>query len=109
MNDIEVFKLSAKACEHEVCEEHGEVFIRGSDGEWELWTPFTSDSQRWECEKKLLELLGSDAHIFMNQNTLSIWPVTPGFCEPIVMPYGFPIAKFPARALAELESRKVPK
>ena len=121
MTNLDVFKLSAAACGHpaEVAED-GAVWVhrinaRGFSGSGLIraggfiWNPFTDDSQRWECEKQLLKLLGLYAHIVMNQERLAIWPITPGFCETIVMPYGFPVEKFHATALAELERRKVPK
>ena len=110
MTKLDVFRLSAEACGHSVMDTPIECHIVwDEEGVTEEWNPYTNDSQRWECEKQLLKLLGRHAHIVMNQERLAIRPITPGFCETIVMPYGFPVEKFYATALAELESRKVPK
>ena len=111
MDDLEVFKLSAEACDLRDmrvidAEPPYITYWTGNPGNFEKhdWNPFTNDSQRWECQKKLLEapdatliLSGSaDAHEFYD-----------GQGEDY---RGFnlkcPVEEFFARALAELRKRE---
>ena len=103
MTDLDVFRLSAKACDREFTEQNGHLWLRVARYENETWHPFTDDSQRWECVKKLLvgheswmylESLGLHSYYFLDvkdENEIKI------ACS---------ADEFPARALAELESRK---
>ena len=113
MTDLDVFRLSAKACGHEffnieditspkcVSTWPHIVYININDMAIE-WNPFTDDSQRWECVKKLLET----GWVVMGNQECNYDQMPASFKR---MVYHCPPDEFPARALSELESRKVPK
>ena len=108
MSDIDVFRFSAKSCGHMVSPstEGDHVWIVNQGAGNYAWNPFTNDSQRWECVKKLLEndgtLVFSDVSI---PGEIHEW--YRGFMETSqVWHSDCPAEEFPARTLADLESRK---
>ena len=104
MTNLEVFQLSAKALGHELCidESHKCFYRDGTISSWFEWNPFTDDSQRWECVKKLLET----GWVVMGNQECNYDQMPASFKR---MVYHCTPDEFPARALAELESRKEPK
>ena len=111
MSDLEVFRLSALACGHieaKLCDGPHFVAIKRElpkgEYDWQEWNPFTNDSQRWECVKKLLEI--KDSWITLDSGELHVfdWVSNVKLIE-----YAGPADEFPARVLAELESRKADK
>ena len=106
MTDLEVFRLSAKACGNSIdakWPDSTRVYIFGSFREW---NPFTNDSQRWECVKKLLETgFNIDFTPYREMFKQSVFDN--GTIGTINI--DCPAEEFPARALAELESRKTTK
>ena len=107
MTDLDVFRLSAKACGYSVVDTPIECHIVWhEDGGTEEWNPFTDDSQRWECEKKLLEMGlcvhkndDDKQHYIAGRNVAGALGAWECYMD-------CPAAEMPARALAELESRK---
>ena len=114
MTDLEVFELSAMACGHlpaKLCSGPHYVAIKRElpkgDYDWTEWNPFTNDSQRWECVKKLLET-GYD--LSFSANVSYAQHMADGRCwhkeNDCIAQLACSADEFPARALAELESRK---
>ena len=106
MTDVEVSRLSALACGHTVDNDMHYYCPESFDGA-SHWSPFTNDSQRWECVKKLLET-GYD--LSFSANVSYAQHMADGRCwhkeNDCIAQLACSADEFPARALAELESRK---
>jgi len=101
MTDLEVFQLSAMACGYSPVMCFGAVW---TDAETipagRTWEPFTNASQRWECVKKLLEHKFAEIELCVNHNH--------SYTDVLVLiELHCSADEFPARALAELEARKM--
>lgn len=102
MSDLEVFRLSALACGAPnpriaagKCVFDGFVDMDGLA----TWNPFTNAEQRWECVTKLLQ---HGKIILLDSEDGGYLPDKMGRLPVCV---NCPAEEFPARALAELESR----
>ena len=112
MTDLEVFQLSAKAIGYDP-DPQQIVFNPQGLWSWNLdkreyfwWNPFTDASQRWECVKKLLE--GHESWMYLESLGLHSYNFLDSK-DGDEIKIACSADEFPARALAELESRKVEK
>lgn len=109
MTDLEVFRLSAKACGYyEV--PHSEMppvmwgmrcFVRREADRLVEWNPFTDAEQRWECVRKLLENYGVIIFADFSKQEYHEWY---RMDSKEMFSLKCPAEEFPARCLAELES-----
>jgi hypothetical protein len=104
MTDIDVFRLSAEACGYEtVGNEYGYLIVLKSiDGgplKRAYWNPIFSAQDRWDCVMKLLDM-GYSIRFHADDDINSL------FHAEEVIDHQCPAEEFPARALAELQSRK---
>ena len=104
MTDFEVCRLSAEAMWKEVSNDIASddgVFVSNDPSQPEVhWNPLTNAEQRWECVEWLLEL-----KCFVFLYGLTEHKIDSERGGPIYI--DCPASEFPARAVAELQRRKI--